>query len=306
VASYPESNVGVVFASTGGNKIVRAVRTFQRMEPDVPVHVTIATNTATYRNLNKAHELQLRDLGAAMHLIEPAGFVNGGMNAGIRWMRELGYSHACVLHDDLVFSPLPDHRGSLFTWFAQDWSQVSGITFAHFETLTSDPDFRREPERWDAQDLENPVLWRDLMTFDREHNGSPVYPAGRDFFVRYEGTDRTRPWNRLGPTGFIVPIALWEAFDGFDETYGLFYDHDYPANCFLRGLAPVYAVPNVPWMHLHNQSVNPWADRADGLWGDSDGAFARKFDKILTDFWWGNWEQRWLDMNKTTATNTGR
>jgi len=41
-------SVGVVFASTGGNKIVRAVRTFQAMEPDLPIHVTMAINSSTY------------------------------------------------------------------------------------------------------------------------------------------------------------------------------------------------------------------------------------------------------------------
>jgi hypothetical protein len=298
-------STGVVFASTGGHKIVRAVWSFRKMEPEVKVHVVLTTNTATHRTLHEPkHDEQLAAMGAELLRVTTTGFVNGSMNHAVLWIKRLGFENACVLHDDLVFSPLVEHVHSLSSWFdAPDPN--SGLTFAHFECLTSDTDMRREPWRWDAMDLADWNLWRELMTFDREHNGSPVYPSQYDFFVRYEGTDRTRPWNRLGPTGFIVPIKLWEEFGGFDEQYGVFYDHDYPAEVCRRDLPPVYAVPNVPWLHLHNQSVNPWADPAIGHWGDSDGAFTRKFGLKLTDFWHGDWERRWLDRtsneNRTTS-----
>ena len=292
-------SVGVVFASTGGNKAVRAVRTFQAMEPDLPIHVTMAINSSTYYSLNRAHERQLEGLGAQVRPIDNPAFVNGCLNDGVKWMRELGHEHACLLHDDLVFSPLPEHRGSLSEWFPTAASESlptawSGLTFAHFECFTHEPDMRREPSRWDRTDLEDRALWHDLGGYDRLHNGSPLYPPGRDFYIRYEGTDRFRPWNRLGPTGLVVPIATWEQVGGFDEKWGVFYDIDYPAEVRRRDLAPVWACPNVPWLHLHNQSVNPWADRAPGAWGDTEGGFARKFGYRLTEFWHTNWEERWL------------
>jgi hypothetical protein len=289
-------SVGVVFASTGGNKIVRAVRTFKKMEPDLPVHVTMAVNTSTYYSLNRNHEQKLIDMGAQVRPVDHPAFVNGCMNDGIRWMKELEHTHACVLHDDLVFSPLKEHSKSLSHWFEPVHNITSsGLTFAHFECFTHEPDMRREPFRWDNTDLENPQLWRDLMEYDGDHNGSPLYPPGRDFYIRYEGTDKFRPWNRLGPTGYVIPIDTWEEVGGFDERFGAFYDIDYPAEVRRRNLSPVWACPNVPWLHLHNQSVNPWADRAPGPWGDTEGSFARKFGKRLTEFWFGNWEKAWLE-----------
>jgi len=293
-------STGIVFASTGGFKIARAVKTLQAMEPDEidNIHVLLTTNARTYLDLGEPA------LDVKVKRTISTSFVNGSMNQAVAWMRELGYQDACVLHDDLVFSPLAEHRHSLSGWFDMDWITVSGVTFAHFECLTGDVDMRREPLRWDKEDLASEALWNELMTFDRLHNGSPVYPAGRDWFVRYEGADKVRPWNRLGPTGFVVPIALWERFGGFDERFGCFYDHDYPAHCFRNNLPPVYAVSNVPWLHLHNQSVNPWADPAMGIWGDSDGAFARKFGAKLTDFWHTNWEERWLAKEPFTLNQT--
>ena len=301
---------GVCFASTGGNKIVRAVRSFQRMEPSVPVHVTLATTTATFRNLHTAdHRCALDRMGVQVKLIDSWGFVNGGLNEATRWMRDIGYDVVCLLHDDLVFSSLPEHRYSLSQWFtppSADWPSSSGLTFAHFECFTADQDMRREPLRWDPIELEDDALWRDLMRCERLHNGTPYYPIQRDFYVRYEGTDRTRPWNRLGPTGMVIPIALWDQVGGFDETFGVFYDIDYPAEVRRRDLPPIYAVPNIPWLHLHNQSVNPGADFAPGAWGDTEGAFQRKFGKTLTGFWHSNWEERWLAIDKArrNATNS--
>jgi hypothetical protein len=280
--------VGTLIASTGGKKLVRCVETLRAMGPELEIHVTIATNTRTYRSLGRSDIPYTRT-----KLIAPTGFVNGSINAGIKWLESSGYDAALVLQDDLIFSPLPEHRGSLSQWFPREWHECSGLTFAHLECLTYTDDLRRAPDAWDREDFSSPELWKELMTYDGMHNGAPVYPSGRDWFIRYEGTDVVRPWNRLGPTGFLVPIKQWRAFGGFDEEFGVFFDHDYPAECFQRSLKPVYAVPNVPWLHLHNQSVNPWADQAIGLWGDNDGAFARKFGGVLTSVWCGDWTREW-------------
>jgi hypothetical protein len=258
----------------------------------------MATGSATYRMLNTADvETELDKMGALVKPIpSTAGFVNGSFNEAFSWMRDLGYDAVCLLQDDLIFSPLPSHSGSMSTWFGNLRVHASGLTFAHFEVFTHDPDMRRPPVAWDREDFDDLRLWHELMQVDRTHNGSPLYPANRDWYIRYEGTDRWRPWNRLGPTGFVVPIRLWEDMNGFDEQWGVFFDIDYPAEVRRRGLAPVWACPNVPWLHLHNQSVNPWADFAPGAWGDTEGAFRRKFNAPLTGFWHTNWEERWLNM----------
>jgi hypothetical protein len=287
-------NTGILVASTGGNKVLRCVATLMHMEPALPVHVTMATDTETYRQLNSNHEAVLESWHVKTRPVISHGFVNGCFNDGIEWLASLGYDSVCLLQDDLVFSPLPEHMNSLSHWFRQDWLQVSGLTFAHFECFTHDEGMRREPQRWDFEDLTTEPLWRDIMThLDRSHNGNPIYPLKRDWYVRYEGTDHTRPWMRLGPTGFVIPIYLWKHFP-FDETYGVYFDIDYTAECRRRDLPPTYAVPNTPWLHLHNQSVRPGGDPSPGAWGDTEGAFAKKFGYKLTDFWHTNWEERWL------------
>lgn len=286
-------SVGVVFASTGGNKIVRAVRTFQAMEPGIPVHVAMAVNSVTYRSINFDHEKLLKDLDVVTRPVSSAGYVNGSFNEATEWIHSLGYDEICIFQDDLIFSPLREHRGSASQWFIQNWSRVSGVTFAHLEVLTNEDGMRRAPAQWDQEDFSDPSLWQELMQFDRHHNGAPVYPTGRDWFVRYEGSDKYRKWNRLGPTGFVFPYRLWAEFGGFDTKQGVMFDIDYPAEALQRHHPPVYAVPNVPWLHLHNQSVNPWTDPAIGIWADPLGNFAKKFGSIITDYWWGAWEERW-------------
>lgn len=282
--------VGVVFASTGGHKLVRAVKTFRAIEPGLPVHVTLDVGTRSYQMLG---EPGFGELDCLIHRFHSSNSVNGGLNEATRLMRDMGFDAVCLFHDDIIFSPLPEHRHSVSCWFDQDWEKVSGITFAHLEMLTSEEGLRRQPLRWDREDLSDPDLWHELMGFDRRHNGSKVYPSGRDWHVNYEGSDKYRKWNRLGPTGQVYPVRLWEEFGGFDEATGVIYDIDYPAEVLVRKLPPVYAVPNIPWLHLHNQSVNPWADPLTGIWSDPLGNFQRKFGATITDFWWGNWEERW-------------
>jgi len=49
-------NIGVVFASTGGNKIVRALRSFHRMEPELSVHIIFDTSSNTWK-ADKGHQM---------------------------------------------------------------------------------------------------------------------------------------------------------------------------------------------------------------------------------------------------------
>ena len=293
-------NVGVVFASTGGNKIVRAVRSFQRMEPGLPVQVNIAINTNTYRHLNRHHELQLLGLGVKVCHVQPQGFVNGGMNAAVASMQRLGCDYACVLHDDLVFSHLPEHRHAISKWFDSEYlEKSSGLSFSHFEALVPDPgaDLRRHPQDWDKEDLESDELWRFLSTVQIAQNVD-ICPPGASYFFRYEGPDVVRMWNRLGPTCLIVPISTWERLDRFSETNGIYYDDEYATECFLRGLPPIYAVTNFPFIHLHNQSVNPWTDPAQGPWGDTVGSYIRRYGTNKVGVWKDDWEERWREVQR--------
>jgi len=143
--------------------------------------------------------------------------------------------------------------------------------------------------------MEDPALWEYLkeaystVAFD----GQDINPPGRSFWFRYEGPRGICKWNRLGPTGQVFPIATWEKLGRFDEVDGIFYDSEYPTECFLKKLPPVYAVTNFPFIHLHNQSVNPWADPARGVWGDTEGAFKKRYGGTREEIWWGAWPDRW-------------
>jgi hypothetical protein len=294
-ASNGVPKVGVVFASTGGFKTVRAIRSFRVMEPSVLVYALIDMTTKTWQaNRESLHDIAIHaDILCA--LFENRAFVNGGMNHAVRWMKAMGHSYACVFHDDLVFSPLAEHRHSLSYWFDSDiLARSSGISFAHFEALVRDPgaNYRRKPERWDEENMESEALWRFLASTDIVTD-KDICPPDASYFFRYEGPDVVRKWNRLGPSGYVVPIATWEALGGFDETSGVFYDDFYSTECLLRGFPPIYAVNNFPYIHLHNQSVNPWADVAEGVWGDSGQAFTARYGASKPGIWRDDWEARW-------------
>ena len=291
------NKVGVVIASTGGQKLLRCVRSLRRMEPDLDIHCILDTTTVTYRMLaTPVQEILNQQKVRVAYVSNNKGFVNGGLNLAIQWMQELGFDYACLFQDDLIFSPLPEHVGSISQWFQHPLlAQSSGLRFSHFETLTDNVDMRRAPHEWDREDMEGEDLWRYLqeayatVAFD----GQDIRPPGRSFWFRYEGPRQTCKWNRLGPTGQIVPIATWESLGRFNETDGIFYDSEYPTECFLRRLPPVYAVTNFPFIHLHNQSVNPWADPARGVWGDTEGAFKKRYGGTREEIWWGAWPERW-------------
>jgi hypothetical protein len=142
-------------------------------------------------------------------------------------------------------------------------------------------------------DLESESLWKQLSNFSRE-NAYRIQPEQADWFCHYEGCDKVRKWNRLGPTGQVVPIATWLQVGKFDEVDYVHYDQDYTIKCFRMGLTPNYAVPNVPWLHLHNQSMNPWFDPAPGEWGRRE-AMIRKFGADWPGIWGDDWEEKWRD-----------
>ncbi len=290
------NKVGLVIASTGGNKLLRCVRSLRRMEPDLIIHAMLDRSSITYQMLpTPVDALTAIDHVHLKYIAPHQGFVNGGLNRAIEWMQDSGYDYACLLQDDLVFSPLPAHQHSLSEWFDNPLlAQSSGLRFNHFETLTPTVDLRRAPHEWDREDLEDTDLWTYLAEqYPGARDGQDICPPGRSFWFRYEGPDRTRKWNRLGPTGQVVPIATWQSLGRFNETDGIFYDSEYPTECFLRHLPPVYAVMNFPFIHLHNQSVNPWADPARGVWGDTEGAFRKRYGGSREQVWKGDWEEKW-------------
>jgi hypothetical protein len=267
------------------------------MEPDLKIYILLDRSAVTYQMLhtplNKLSEM--KDVHFSM-VNEHPGFVNGGLNKAVEWMQRSGYDYTCLFQDDLIFSPLLEHRRSISEYFEHPLlAQSSGLRFSHFETLTPTVDMRRSPQEWDREDMEDPALWEYLkqayatVAFD----GQDICPPGRSFWFRYEGPKNICKWNRLGPTGQVFPIKTWEQLGRFDETEGIFYDSEYPTECFLRKLPPVYAVTNFPFIHLHNQSVNPWADPARGVWGDTEGAFKKRYGGTREEIWWGAWTERW-------------
>lgn len=296
-------NIGVVFASTGGNKVVRTVRSFQRMEPGLTCHIVMDMDSNTYKLTNQIESSNwlLNNPGVRLRAVHNKAHINGALNQALRWMAQEGYEYACLFHDDLVFSHLPIHRGSLSAWFSSAFitRNSSGLRFSHFETFVPDLDSRRHADEWDKEDLESDELWKFLSTFTRI-DGTEIRPPGRSFWFKYEGPDINRKWNRLGPTGQIVPIKTWKEVGEFDEKDGIFYDQEYPSECYRRGLPPVYSVTNFPYIHLHNQSMNPWGDPAPGLWGDTMKAFGKRFERRYDKpdpwaaFWGDDWERLWV------------
>ena len=85
-------NVGVVFVGTGGNKMVRALRSFERAEPTLPVHIVFDTSTNSWGR-NRVHypsnyfESQPNVL---VRCISNSGYVNGAFNQALAWLEELG------------------------------------------------------------------------------------------------------------------------------------------------------------------------------------------------------------------------
>jgi hypothetical protein len=287
------SRVGVVFVGTGGNKMVRALRSFRRTEPDLPVHIVFDTSTNTWLKNYESPPITYFESqpNVLVRGISNSGYINGAFNQAVRWIADLGYSHVCALHDDTVFSPLPENRYHLSEWFPRldtdpDLRQASGLTLSFMEALVPSPilgHWQRSPEEWDARDLESDALWRHMLPDGKPalYFGSPGSEIGvqhSDWFVKYFATERTVPISRLGPSGWIIPIAIWQAIGEFGQDEGIYYDMEYPVTCILRGLPPVKVIPNTPHLHLHNQST-AYGDPAQGLWGRDLPSFIEKYGK---------------------------
>jgi hypothetical protein len=287
-------NIGIVFVSTGGNKMLRALRSFRRMEPSLPVHITLDTRAKSWypspplSTFESLPNVKVRD-------IENHCYVNGAMNAAMGWMRDLGYSHACLFHDDIIFSPFPDHHENISYWLERASSDpllsvASGITLSQVEAITPEPGIPcvpRPAEFWDALDLESEEFWTRLHL-----NGDPptyldsvhqVFPPGLGWFIEYYGVATTARCTRLGSTGQIVPIATWEQVGRFDESFGVFYDMEYPVECYRRRLPPIYMIPNIPFLHLHNQSHGPRDPSCDTIFNDCVKSWYQKFTKEVVD-----------------------
>jgi len=301
-------SVGVVFVSTGGNKMMRALRSLRRTEPRLPVHIAFSTSSKVWprNNAQLPYTSFESEPNVLTRLISSPGWINGCFNESIKWMRELGYTHACTIHDDVVFSPLAEHYHHLSKWFSRlesdpELSTASGLTLSFMEALvkTDNPGvWERSPDEWDRRDLESDLLWETLCPNGRPamYFGSPGSSEGvsvplilteqniaanlalTDWFAKYFVTERICPMARLGPCGQIVPISVWEAIGGFDEANGIFYDMEYPIQCALRGLPPVKVIPNIPYIHLHNQST-AFGDPAVGIWGHDLQSFIAKYGK---------------------------
>lgn len=284
----------IAFASTGGQKMVRALRSLRRTEPELPVHIILDISSKTWKeNSNPSPEYFEQQPNVKLKCVHNVAYINGALNAGMRWIAELGYDYGCLFHDDVIFSPLLAHQGHLSEWFKRLESEAelrkcSALTLSYMQAFVPNDVWKRSPMEWDAMDLESESLWQTLCPLGK--------PAGTytelghayeihlpEFFVQYHGVKEMCRGYRLGPPGQIVPVTTWDAIGGFDETEGIFYDIQYPAECAARDLPSVQTIPNIPHLHLHNQSIG-FADPAFGVWADTMAAFTRRYGEYGA-FW---------------------
>lgn len=304
--------LGLVFVSTGGNKMVRALRSLRIGEPSLPVHIILVTSTRSWEKSRDAVPASYFESqqNVTVRQISTGAYINGSFNEAMKWMKELGYTHACSIHDDVIFSPLPENASHLSEWFTRieqepDLQQASGLTLSFMEALVDTGRvgvWERSPEDWDSRDLESVLLWSRLCPAGKPamYFGSEGASEGiqvplilteqnvksdlqvSDWFVKYFCTETICPMARLGPCGQVVPIEVWEQVGGFSEDDGVFYDMEYPVACALKGFPPVKVIPNTPYIHLHNQST-AFGDPAVGLWGNDLQSFIRKYGKHPSD-----------------------
>src|SRR5262252_108881 len=136
-------NIGVVFVSTGGNKMMRALRSLRRMEPDLTVHISMDTEAKSwYPDPPLTAFASLPNV--IVRSIRNDCYVNGAMNRAMAWMQELGYDYVCMFHDDIIFSPFAEHKLDLSRWFqaveeTPILSSASGITLSQVEAITPEP-----------------------------------------------------------------------------------------------------------------------------------------------------------------------
>jgi hypothetical protein len=283
-------NTGVVFATTGGSTIIRAVRSFKQSHPDIDVHVIIDVSSNTWSKTDQSSILSwLNNNNINIKLVENKFYINGILNKGIEWMQELGYSHACIFHDDVVFSPLENNHIS--KWFGNNL-EAAGITFSFIQAFSNEAPKRwlMTPEEWDRENLESIELWETLsesISYLKNANYCLDNTAKElkldNWFAQYYCLYHTEPTMRLGPAGQIINIEKWNQLGRFDESYGIFYDIQYPSEAKING-ETCLMIPNVPFLHLHNQSIGI-SDLANGIWTNQDKAFKNKYGKTYIDLW---------------------
>src|SRR5882724_10171534 len=173
--------IGIAFVSTGGYKMVRALRSFRLVEPDLTAHVLFNVSSNSWKKNSQMLPASWfeQQSNTQVRCVENSAFVNGSFNKAIAWLKELGYDCACVFHDDIIFSPLRENRRHISKWLKmlesdRELRQSSGISLGFMEALvpSSDPGcWQRSPDHWDLIDLESESLWRTLCP-----NGkSPLY-----------------------------------------------------------------------------------------------------------------------------------
>ncbi len=282
-------NTGVVFATTGGSTILRAVRSFNQSHPGIDVHVIIDISSNTWNKTDKSSVLTwLHNNNIYIKCVENKSYINGILNKGIEWMEELKYSYACIFHDDVVFSPL--HKFSISEWFnvIEDYS---GITFSFIQAFSNEAPKKwlMTPEEWDRENLESTDLWEKLLppSYLKHSNYCLENTAPElklnNWFAQYYCLNYIQPTMRLGPAGQIINIEKWNRLGRFDES-GIFYDVQYPSEARVKNESPCFMIPNVPFLHLHNQSIGI-SDPAGGIWTNHDEAFKNKYGKTYIDLW---------------------
>lgn len=285
----------IAFASTGGQKMARALRSLRRTEPELPVYIVLDVASRTWKANDQNPNLGwfVQQPNVMVRCIENSAYINGALNAAMRWIAELGCDYGCLFHDDVIFSPLQEHLGHLSEWFKRlesdaELQKCSALTLSLMQAFVPNDVWKRSPVEWDAMDLESESLWQILCPGGKPagsymESGHAYEIHLPEFLVQYHAVKEMCRGYRLGPSGQIVPVATWETVGGFDETEGIFYDIQYPAECAARGLPLIQMIPNIPHLHLHNQSIG-FADPAFGVWSDTMGAFARRYGEYGA-FW---------------------
>jgi len=308
------TTVGIAFATTGGEKILRAVRSLRHTEPDLPIYIIVDMTSGTWRS----HGFEIYDELYALKNVVVKEFdnqgwhINGTLNHAMSTLEGEGYSYVCLFHDDVIFSPFEQHKYDLSEIFSRiDGREEflinhSGLTLGLMETGITGPDgdlfTGNKPDAdWDKNDLESPEVWEKLLPggkipgwlmgdgvkiYEREDVFRINAPEPTPVAIRYYIGDQDN-YTRLGPSGQIVPIKIWRAMGGFDQKYGIHYDAHYPAECAIRGFPSVRTIPTIPHMHLHNQSIG-FFDPSIGLWGNVGEAFDKRYGK---DFWNGHFKR---------------
>ncbi len=285
-------NTGVVFATTGGSTIIRAVRSFNQSHPGIDVHVIIDTSSNTWNKADQSGILSwLNNNNIKIKLVENKFYINGILNKGIEWMEELKYSHACIFHDDVVFSPLEYH---ISKWFSTaENMDASGITLSFMQAFSNEAPKKwlMTPEEWDRENLESDDLWNKLLPpigYLKHSNycleNTALELKLNNWFAQYYCLNSIEPTIRLGPAGQIINIEKWNRLGRFDESAGIFYDIQYPSEAKVKNESPCLMIPNTPFLHLHNQSIGI-SDPAKGLWSNHDEAFKNKYGKTYIDLW---------------------